>query len=104
MKKLSVYSTGNGDGKSSEEEQWPPYLSYISDGTGWLFQPSYFPCFYRMCWYLAFQVAYDPGNKSKPIAVRIRKLPKGSIRQDQLVSSHTLTGVVIQVILTVLPV
>ena len=42
------------------------------------------------------QVAYDPGNKSKPIAIRIRKLPKGSIKQDQIVSSQTYTGSVIQ--------
>ena len=42
------------------------------------------------------QVAYDPGNKSKPIAIRIRKLPKGSIKQDQIVSSQTYTGTVIQ--------
>lgn len=45
---------------------------------------------------IEFTVAYDPGNKSKPIAIRIRKLPKGSIKQDQVVSSQTFTGTVIQ--------
>ena len=42
------------------------------------------------------QIAYDPGNKSKPIAIRIRKLPKGSIRQEQIISIITYTGTVTQ--------
>lgn len=45
---------------------------------------------------IEFTIAYDPGNKSKPIAIRIRKLAKGSIRQDQVVSLQTYTGKVIQ--------
>ena len=46
--------------------------------------------------WLILQVAYDPGNKSKPIAIRIKKLPKGSIKQDQVVSSQAYTGTVVQ--------
>lgn len=41
-------------------------------------------------------MAFDPGNKSKPIAIRIKKLPKGSIKQDQVVSSQAYTGTVVQ--------
>ena len=46
--------------------------------------------------FASMQVAYDPGNKSKPIAIRIKKLPKGSLKQDQVVSSFTYTGTVVQ--------
>ncbi|XP_067945654.1 cold shock domain-containing protein E1-like [Watersipora subatra] len=45
---------------------------------------------------IEFTIAYDPGNKSKPIAIRIRKLAKGSIKQEQQVSSQTFTGTVTQ--------
>ena len=53
-------------------------------------------CFVLIAFIACLQIAYDPGNKSKPIAIRIRKLPKGSIRQEQIISIITYTGTVTQ--------